>query len=205
VLRTVRPAAGGEPVVAVAVGDEDVGEVPGLSGDPVAERRRLRRAPCLPANYPVHRTKGAGEDRGDPYRAGRHHAAALGGHHPERRRSPVGRPHRPRTYSHFWRHPAIFCDRLVLKQAHRAAASRARSIIGVRTGLTTRWSAERSCNSQTWLISRLTDRCEAAASCAWARCRRIMPPSIALARLQQSTLLGQAPYPIGRGVAAADI
>ena len=33
--------AGGEPVIAVAVGDEDVGEVPALAGDPVAERARL--------------------------------------------------------------------------------------------------------------------------------------------------------------------
>ena len=32
---------GGEPVIAVAVGDEDVGEVPALGGDPVAERARL--------------------------------------------------------------------------------------------------------------------------------------------------------------------
>ena len=32
---------GGEPVIAVAVGDEDVGEVPALAGDPVAERARL--------------------------------------------------------------------------------------------------------------------------------------------------------------------
>jgi hypothetical protein len=32
---------GGEPVIPVAVGDEDVGEVPILRGDPVAERARL--------------------------------------------------------------------------------------------------------------------------------------------------------------------
>ena len=32
---------GGEPVIAVAVGDEDVGQVPALGGDPVAERTRL--------------------------------------------------------------------------------------------------------------------------------------------------------------------
>jgi hypothetical protein len=34
---------GGEPVIAVAVGDEDVSQVPALPGDPVAERTRLVR------------------------------------------------------------------------------------------------------------------------------------------------------------------
>src|SRR5262249_11269142 len=35
--------SGGEPVIAVAVGDEDVGQLPMLAGDPVAERSRLIR------------------------------------------------------------------------------------------------------------------------------------------------------------------
>jgi hypothetical protein len=40
-LEPLRQQSGGEPVIAVAVGDEDVSDVPALSGDPVAERTRL--------------------------------------------------------------------------------------------------------------------------------------------------------------------